>query len=1715
MPASPAVSMSFSGGRPLAPAGAGLQEALSAAGATLERLLAADTQFPSLADRLRIGSQPETILAVGLVRPRPGVFQAHIQHLLCLATPLEIVLLGVTMSRPAAPGGPAEMHVLPEPLFSIASDGAYVTTVVGTPSGRVFLGAKDGCLYELINHSSSALSVLVPTFLSAAFSDEDPLLQLQVDASRNVLYTRSEKGTVQVYDLGDDGQQTVRVAALSQFSIVQAAEGVARTVDPSNFRPVLDISPVTAAESAHVQLVVTTGAGVRLYFSTAPTAGGRPTSLQLRHIRLPPGFAANATQRPAALHMARYSDGTALLVAAQSEELDVLWLLSGDAFPAAGQLTELQSTLALDWHTWALQPLPERPLVRCEPAGAPRPPLVVTQHARLPRRYVALSTRGVQVLEQLRPVDQLRALLEDAGRPDSDAVRAFFTLHTEAQADAQLAAWAERAFLLYGGEPQVVAPPAGAGHPASPHSTSLLGASFHPQQVSTPQPSRPALFAAGSPPLALSAAVSPDTSLAAAPAEVLFSGKHDGLYLYAARPAAARLGEPRGARRHSPLQPPFADTVSTQQLQQRMNSYLEQDEGGRMAAGRGHHLHHQQALQAERQSLLHLRELIAYTRQVLGLVKIVTDHQTHVVTEALSREDQSALRLMTFRDLTLSGRTIGLLGEALALAKRVAGQLQLAAVCQQFQAAHDYEGVVELVLAAAEKRDPQEVALHYYRNGEPAEDLQGRQAFRERDECYTVVLEMLSALVRASHGQRPSRDELLHVAVYNWMVVEGMSERLLQVRSPYIEPFLTRSSGAAPGVQMLDLLWKHYERSGNHLAAAKVLAKLAERHGTDMQVAAAASQGEFLHELEEKVEVARVQWRVLEAARGRSPEAETRLNADLLDVTALYSLCERLGLARCQLAIVVCAGHRDAALVRDLWRRLLAALLQQAGSAEAAAPAVTGAGARSLYSQDDPMWTVFQSLYSQDDPVWTVFQSLYSQDAPVWTVFQSLYSQDDPLCTVFQSPYSQDDPVCTVFQSLYSQDDPVWTVFQSLYSQDDPSLYSQDDPVWTVFQSLYSQDDPVWTVFQSLYSQDDPSLYSQDDPVWTVFQSLYSQDDLMWTVFQSLYSQDGPLWTVFQSLYSQDDPVWTVFQSLYSQDDPSLYSQDDPVWTDLRRPQHLLQAIHWIISRFSERPDSVAARESQLTFTNHIEEVKKRMAQRRRCLTALAGRSYGCDQATLRAAYIAYIRSVADYGAALYSTHAAPSVRARIEAEQHKCARVITGCIRLTNSETLITEAGLPPLAVRGWEIAAMEQERLARLPPGDPARALTERHVRPRLKHRAHEAWQRARTEARRRGEPPPDPPSEDTALPFKPCFRRVSQWMAKEAGLADLPREPLALVPEQPPWTNPADAVTFRLSLPRATRRDDPPAVRKAAALEAIAMVNPDCTIWSDGSAKSGTRDGGGGALIQLHRENREVETLVPAGSVCSSMRAELAAMLAAFTCLLAQPGETRSRIKTCLLCTDSLSGLQLLQRGPEAQQLVLAERVWAAMGSLGEQNTAIILQWVPGHADIAGNEAADRLANRAAAECAQSETPIDLASARTAIRQRAREMQATRAHRHPHPQPTPGLQDLPRWGQVTVSQLRTGHCPLARATLHRLELTPDPLCRECGAEDTVRHLLTECPAFATTRRRLWGGPLPSLDEVLSGPAGKIVEYIRRVGRSEPPLDQPPSDAPAGAST
>ena len=55
---------------------------------------------------------------------------------------------------------------------------------------------------------------------------------------------------------------------------------------------------------------------------------------------------------------------------------------------------------------------------------------------------------------------------------------------------------------------------------------------------------------------------------------------------------------------------------------------------------------------------------------------------------------------------------------------------------------------------------------------------------------------------------------------------------LMQVGTPYLETYLQRrASQADDKVAALDMLWKHYEKTNNFMAAARILSQLSQRHG--------------------------------------------------------------------------------------------------------------------------------------------------------------------------------------------------------------------------------------------------------------------------------------------------------------------------------------------------------------------------------------------------------------------------------------------------------------------------------------------------------------------------------------------------------------------------------------------------------------------------------------------------------------------------------------------------------------------------------------------------------------------------------------------------------------------------------------------------------------------------------------------------------------------
>lgn len=90
----------------------------------------------------------ETILSVGLVKPKPGVFHAFIKHLLVLATAVDIVVLGVTFTEGTVENTD-EIQLIPDPVFTVPTDGSTVSIIAGTEDGRLFFGTKEGFLFEI------------------------------------------------------------------------------------------------------------------------------------------------------------------------------------------------------------------------------------------------------------------------------------------------------------------------------------------------------------------------------------------------------------------------------------------------------------------------------------------------------------------------------------------------------------------------------------------------------------------------------------------------------------------------------------------------------------------------------------------------------------------------------------------------------------------------------------------------------------------------------------------------------------------------------------------------------------------------------------------------------------------------------------------------------------------------------------------------------------------------------------------------------------------------------------------------------------------------------------------------------------------------------------------------------------------------------------------------------------------------------------------------------------------------------------------------------------------------------------------------------------------------------------------------------------------------------------------------------------------------------
>ncbi|KAF5207744.1 Nuclear pore complex protein, partial [Thalictrum thalictroides] len=94
--------------------------------------------------------EEQAICAVGLAKTRPGIFVEAIQYLLVLATPTELILVGVCCTGRGDGTDPyAEVSLQPLPEYTIPSDGVTMTCFTCTSKGHIYLAGRDGHVYEL------------------------------------------------------------------------------------------------------------------------------------------------------------------------------------------------------------------------------------------------------------------------------------------------------------------------------------------------------------------------------------------------------------------------------------------------------------------------------------------------------------------------------------------------------------------------------------------------------------------------------------------------------------------------------------------------------------------------------------------------------------------------------------------------------------------------------------------------------------------------------------------------------------------------------------------------------------------------------------------------------------------------------------------------------------------------------------------------------------------------------------------------------------------------------------------------------------------------------------------------------------------------------------------------------------------------------------------------------------------------------------------------------------------------------------------------------------------------------------------------------------------------------------------------------------------------------------------------------------------------------
>lgn len=296
----------------------------------------------------------------------------------------------------------------------------------------------------------------------------------------------------------------------------------------------------------------------------------------------------------------------------------------------------------------------------------------------------------------------------------------------------------------------------------------------------------------------------------------------------------------------------------------------------------------------------------------------------------------------------------------------------------------------------------------------------------------------------------------------------------------------------------------------------------------------------------------------------------------------------------------------------------------------------------------------------------------------------------------------------------------------------------------------------------------------------------------------------------------------------------------------------------------------------------------------------------------------------------------------------------------------------------------------------------------------------------------------------------------------------------------------------------------------------------VYSDGSGLEG-RIGAAAVLFRDGVERRQ------AGMCLGSVRRHTVYEGECVGAVLGLELLRRERtITNATICIDSQPAIRAAVSNRPVPGHYIFDAFHRNLAILRQRHPAmqLCIRWVPGHVDVAGNEAADEAARAAATKerrtkrrhlpaLLQKSLPHSKAAARQRYRGKLAQKGRSVWGRSPRngslsrlapsllrPSFLREIGKLPRKHTSLVTQLMTGHIPLA-GHLHRIGKADSPSCPCCHrAYETVAHYILHCPVHHLERSVMFSGLRISsrnLTSLLATTANRVrlLNFVASTGR------------------